>query len=216
MTDNNGMVTLNIYDNPPPQLADETSAKINQTDQDLNLNTDKPKMNPNFYDNVRNDQQNYNSAPRNYNNNARNTQSSVDESSESTQNNQNNTPGMAVPPQNMKYPQYPPQQYYQQVPVRPATLGAPMVPMAYQYNNMAYAQPIVVQGQQQPVTTNQPIKNAPRTIVIREQERIKDNNAQDCCAGCLAACAACLTCCCLMALCAGGGRGHRGGPHGRW
>ena len=37
MTDDNGMVTLNIYNQPPPQLADETSSKINETGQGFNL-----------------------------------------------------------------------------------------------------------------------------------------------------------------------------------
>ena len=205
MTDNNDMVTLNIYNNPPPQLADETAAQINQTDQDYNLNTEKPRQKPTFYDNVRNGQQNYNSAPRNYNN-RRNMESSVDESSESTENN-NNTPIRAVPPQNMQYQN----NYYQQVPVRPVQLGAPMAPMAYQYN-MAYAQPVIIQGKQ-PSNTNQPIRNAPQTIIIKEERKTKDHSGEDCCAGCLAACAACLTCCCLMALCSPGPHGPR---RGRW
>ena len=65
MANNNDMITLNIYNQPPPKSVDETGMNINQTEQDLNLNTDKPQMNPVFYDNVRNDQQNnYNSAPR--------------------------------------------------------------------------------------------------------------------------------------------------------
>lgn len=213
MANNNDMVTLNIYDNPPPQLADETSAKINETNQDFNLNTDKPRTNQNYYDNVRNDQPNYNSAPRNYNNNQRNMQSSVDESSESIENNQNNTPAMAVPPQNGGYPNFPPQQYYQQIPPRQVPLGAPMAPMAYPYN-MAYAQPVVIQ-RQQPTTINKPVRNAPQTIIIREEEKKKSHSGEDCCAGCLAACAACVTCCCLMALCSGGPHGPRG-RHGRW
>ena len=43
MTEDNGMVTLNIYNNPPPRLADETSDNVNDTAQNLNLNTDKPQ-----------------------------------------------------------------------------------------------------------------------------------------------------------------------------
>ena len=84
MADDNGMVTLNIYNNPPPQNADNSSANFNQTNQDFNLNTDKPQPNLTYYDNVRNvPPQNYNSAPRNQYNNT-NMQSSIDESSDST------------------------------------------------------------------------------------------------------------------------------------
>lgn len=49
----NDMATLNIYNKPPPQIANETEDISNQTDQNLNFNTDRP---PIFYDNVRNNQ----------------------------------------------------------------------------------------------------------------------------------------------------------------
>ena len=65
MANNNDMIILNIYNQPPPKSVDETGMNINQTKQDLKLNTNKHQFNPVFYDNARNDQQNYNnSRPR--------------------------------------------------------------------------------------------------------------------------------------------------------
>ena len=208
MTDDNGMVTLNIYNNPPPQTADNSSANFNQTDQNFNLNTDKPQQNPNYYDNIRNvpPQNNYNSAPRNQYNN-RNMQSSIDESSDSTQNNKRNVvPVIAARPQYVQYQQ----PYYQPMPP-PQNIITPqpgMVPY-----NTPYGQPVVVQGRQANYNTR-PIKNAPQTIIIREKESPRHKEkTDDCCAGCLAGIASCLALCCLMALCCP--PAHHG-PRRRW
>ena len=69
MANNNDMIILNIYNQPPPASVDDTTANINQTAQNLNLNTDKPASNNQvFYDNVRDEPNNINSAPRMNNN----------------------------------------------------------------------------------------------------------------------------------------------------
>ena len=83
MSVDNGMIALNIYNKPPAQEANETTTKINQTEQNLNLNTERPQQKIVYYDNIRSEiPQNYSSAPRN--NNKRNIESTIDESSDST------------------------------------------------------------------------------------------------------------------------------------
>jgi hypothetical protein len=212
MTNNNDMVTLNIY-NSPPQLADTSNGNINETD--YNLNTDKPQMNQKYYDNIRNDlPQNYNSAPRTQYPKKNNVQSSIDESSsDSTENNPNNTPVIPPPAQ---YPQFK-QPIYQQMPVQPVAVATPMAnPVVYPYNyNTPYGQPIVIQQQRHNNNKNRPVNNAPKTIIIREREpERRRSSEEDCCAGCLAGFGACLACCCLMGLCCPGPHGpHR---YGRW
>ena len=211
MADDNGMVTLNIYNNPPPQTADNSSADFNQTEQNFNLNTDKPQPNPNYYDNVRNvPSPNYNSAPRNQYNN-RNMQSSIeDESSNSTQNNQRNVvPIIAARPQ---YAQYQQQPYYQPMPLQQNVMIPQPGIVPY---NSPYGQPVVIQGRQVNTNNTRSVNNAPQTIIIREKERPthhKDKTA-DCCAGCLAGVASCLACLCLMGLCC---PPHHHGPPRRW
>lgn len=201
MENNNDMITLNIYNQPPPNPADETSDDMdqNQTSPDLNLNTAKPRIiNKIYNDNKRNIQpRNYYSDPRaNIPNNNYNIQNQV--------------PIMAVQPQ---YPQ----PIYQQMPVNPNQAGTPMAtPMIVPYN-MQYGQPVVIQGRQanNDVRT---INNAPKTIIIKEKERMPKRNTmeEDCCTGCLAGCASCLAVCCLIGLCCPGPHGP--GPHGhrRW
>lgn len=213
MANNNDMITLNIYNQPPPKSVDETGMNINQTEQDLNLNTDKPQMNPVFYDNVRNDQQNnYNSAPReSINNKRQNITNTADESSDSSEVNPNNDQVRVPPVQNVQY-QQPIQPAYQQIYYRPNPAGTPVAaPIMVPYN-MQYGNPVVIQGNQVN-NRNAGINNAPKTIIIREQEKPRKSKGEDCCAGFLAACAACLTISCLMAMCCPHGhRGHRG----RW
>ena len=206
MTDDNGMVTLNIYNQPPPQLADETSEDINQTGQGLNLKTDRPQQNLKYYDNVRNGPNyNINSAPRN-NYNKRNMQSSIDDSSSSTNNGKDTPYASPYPPQPAaNYPQMP----YQQAPVQPIGYATPVARPVVPYN-AGYAQPIIVQAKQ-PINNN----TQPRTIIIQETER-KKNSDDDCCKVCLASCAGCAAACCLLLLCCGGGGpGPRRG-RGRW
>ena len=206
MADDNGMVTLNIYNQPPPQLADETSENINQTGQNINLNTDKPQQNFKYYDNVRNGPNyNVNSAPRaNYN--KRNMQSSIDDSSSST----NNGPGV---PNAAPYPVQPAINYqrmpYQQAPMQPIGYATPVARPVVPYNAQ-YPQPVIIQPQQ-PVNNN----TQPRTIIIQEKEKPKSDD--DCCKVCLASCAGCAAACCLLLLCCGGGPGpHHGRGRGRW
>ena len=209
MTEDNGMVTLNIYNNPPPRLADETSDNVNDTAQNLNLNTDKPQKKKKYYDNVRNaPPYNANSAPRtNYNKtNGKNMQSSIDDSSSSGNNN-----APVVPP----VPQYPPQPVinYQQAPMQPyqpygyatPVAKAPVVPY-----NQPYAQPVVIQGKQPNASY------APRTIIIEEKQRPKKKVDDDCCTICLATCAACMTACCLFLLCCAEPGHHHGPRRGGW
>ena len=217
MSDDNGMVTLNIYNNPPIQSVNETTSKINQTEQDLNLNTDKPQPNPIFYDNVRNENpQNYNSAPRNNNN--RNMQNSIDESSDTTEENQKNiapvAPVIPVAPVVQKPPLYPQfqQPIYQQIPRQPMIVANPaMIPY-----NQPYGQPIIMQGNYANPNTkiknnnNRTVNNAPKTIIIRERKKPKSHAGEDCCTAFLAGCGACLAFMCLMGLCCP--HSHRG----RW
>ena len=207
MAEDNGMVTLNIYNNPPPQNADNSSADFNQTNQNFNLNTDKPQQTPTYYDNIRNvPPQNYNSAPRNQYNN-RNMESSVDESSDSTPNNQRNvTPVIATRPQYVQYQQ----PYYQPMPIVQNAMVPPPEMMPY---NTPYGQQVVIQ-ERQINTNNRAVNNAPQTIIIREKKRtIKRDKTDDCCAGCLAGVASCLACLCLMGLCCP--PAHYG-PRRRW
>ena len=202
MANNNDMLTLNIYNQPPPNPVDETSDNMNQTqpDQIHDLNTEKPRIvNKIYNDNNRNIQpNNYNSDPR-YN--IRNNQN---------YNIQNQAPIMAVQPQ---YPQ----PIYQPMVVNPPPSGAPMAsPMMAPYN-MPYWQPVVIQGKQ-PNNGARAVNNAPKTIIIREEERSprRKNTEEDCCAGFLAGCAACCAVCCLMGLCCPGPHGSPHRHHGRW
>jgi hypothetical protein len=212
MADENGMVTLNIYNNPPPQTVDNSSTDFNQTAQNFNLNTDKPQPNPNYYDNVRNvPPPNYNSAPRNQYNN-RNMQSSIeDESSNSTQNNQRNV--VPVIPMRPQYVQYQQQPYYQPMPLQQNVMVPQPGMVPY---NTPYGQPVVVQQARQTNTNNnRGVNNAPQTIIIREKERPTShrNGTEDCCAGCLAGVGSCLACLCLMGLCC---PPPHHGPHHIW
>ena len=195
MTDDNGMVTLNIYNQPPPQLADETTEDINQTGQGLNLKTDRPQQNLKYYDNVRNGPNyNINSAPRN-NYNKRNIQSTIDDSSSSTNNGVNVPYASPYPPQPVvNYQQMP----YQQAPMQPIGYATPVARPVVPYN-AGYTQPVIVQAKQ-PVSNN----TQPRTIIIQERERRKKPE-EDCCTVCLASCAGCVAACCLLLLWCGGG-----------
>lgn len=147
MSVDNGMIALNIYNKPPAQEANETTTKINQTEQNLNLNTERPQQKIVYYDNIRSEiPQNYSSAPRN--NNKRNIESTIDESSDSTKNNQKKinkiSPVVPVVPVVTKPVQYPlfQQINYQQIPRQPLVLANPqMIPY-----NAQYGQPIIVQG----------------------------------------------------------------------
>ena len=206
MTDDNGMVTLNIYNNPPPQNPDNSSDNFNQTEQDFYSNTDKPQPNPNYYDNIRNvPPQNYNSAPRNQYNN-RNMQSSIDESSDSTPNNKRNAvPVIATRPQYVQYQQ----PYYQPMPAPQNVIVAPPGMVPY---NTPYGQPVVIQGRQTN-TNNRANNNAPKTIIIKERERPAHKDKEDCCMGCCTGVLSCLACICLMGLCCP--HAHYG-PRRRW
>ena len=207
MTDDNGMVTLNIYNQPPPQLADQTSENINQTGQGLNLNTDRPQQNFKYYDNVRNGPNyNINSAPRNNYKN-RNMQSSIDDSSSSTNNGQDAPYASPYPPQPVvNYQQRP----YQQAPIQPIGYATPVARPVVPYN-AGYAQPVIVQPKQ-PINNN----TQPRTVIIQETESRKRKSDEDCCTVCLASCAGAVAACCLLLLCCGGGGpGYRRG-RGRW
>jgi len=207
MTDDNGMVTLNIYNQPPPQLANDTSEDINQTNQGLNFNTDRPQPNLKYYDNVRNGPNyNINSAPRN-NYNKRNMQSSIDDSSSSTNNGQDAPYSSPYVPQPaINYRQMP----YQQMPMQPIGYATPVARPVVPYNG-AYAQPVIVQAKQ-PVNNN----TQPKTIIIQERESRKKSTGEDCCTTCLATCAGTVAACCLLMLCCGGGGpGYRRG-RGRW
>jgi len=207
MTDDNGMVTLNIYNQPPPQLADETSSKINETGQGFNLNTDKPHQNMKYYDNVRNGPNyNINSAPRN-NYNKRNMQSSIDDSSSSTNNGPGTPYASPYPPQPVvNYQQMP----YRQAPMQPIGYATPVARPVVPYN-APYAQPVIIQAKQ-PVNNN----TQPRTIIIQKTEQREKKASEDCCTMCLASCAGAVAACCLLLLCCGGGGpGPRRG-RGRW
>ena len=199
---NNDMVTLNIYNQPSPKLANETEVNMNETGQ--NFNTDRPPL---YFDNIReNKPQNYNSDPRYKKPQKKNMQSSIDESSSSSDNNQNHTPIM-------NQPQYQYQQpiYYQQIIGQNNQMGYPMVPYNYHYG-----QPVVIPNAQIKKETK-PVNNAPNTIIIKERQK-KSNNAGSCCEGCLAGCLALCAVCCMCLLCCPGPHGPhgRGGPHGRW
>ena len=190
--EDNGMVTLNIY-NKPPQL-DDTELNFNQTEQNLNLKTDRPQKNPTFYDNVRNDpNQNYNinSAPRTNKNINQNMQSSIED--ESSQKEPNKPPVMAAAPQYAQFPQR--QQYLMPI-------GQPMVvqtPGIVPYN-MPYAQPIV-SPKPQINNQTQPVNNAPKTIIIKQKERTRNTMGEDCCTACLAGMATCFAISCLLGFC---------------
>ena len=202
MADNNDMVTLNIYNQPPPQLANETA-------QDLNLNTDKPRSSL-YYDNVRSTQKNnYNSAPRA---NKRREDSEISEEiSQTSYSNQKNFPVKGAPPQYIQYPQ----PAYQPITRQPNRVIVPVATPVVSPYNMPYAQPVVMQQKQVNYGNTTPaVNNAPKTVIIKEEQKVKKSSGgEDCCAGFLAASAACCAVCCMAALCCGGG-----GPHGhrRW
>lgn len=225
--DDNGVVTLNIY-NKPPQISSQTQVNnINQTGQ--NLNTDRPQMYPKLNENIGNGStQNQLTDPRiSDNKRTQNMQGSIEEESETTDNNQNNASVMPAPPRYIQIQQ----PYYQQIP-QPIVVGTPTgIPY-----NMGYGQPVVMQNMQnnpnvqnyqnvqnrnrqnyqniQNNARNRPVNNAPRTIIIREQK--KDHSTEDCCEGCLAGAASFLACCCLMGLCCGPHYGPHYGPRHRW
>ena len=230
MSDDNGMITLNIY-NKPPQFTDETEQNINQSEQNnFNLNTDKPYIKPKLYENIKsNIPQNYNisSAPRaNYNNNNK-TAPSVESSSEDIsgpiENHQKNNTIKATPPQYPQYHQNPPYPQYQQNPPypqyqQPYILQQPMpvmTPGTVQYK-MPYGQPMIIQGRQNN-NNNNVVNNAPKTIIVKEKRINRRNKTEDCCAGFLAGWGSCLAICCLIGLCCPRHYGpHYGPPHGRW
>jgi hypothetical protein len=206
---NNDMVTLNIY-NRPPQIEDDTGTNIIETDQGLNLNTEKPRET--FNDNVRNPPpppqiDNANSVPRATNKMTQNMQSSVGDTSETIP---SKIPIIPVAPQ---YNQYPRQQYMVPVaqPVAVATPGiAPRMNPGMAPYTLPYAQPAVAPRPQIPQAKKTPVNNAPRTIIIKEKDR--RSNGEDCCAACLAGAASFLAICCLMGLCCPRGPyGHRRG-----
>ena len=217
MSVDNGMIALNIYNKPPAQEANETTTKINQTEQNLNLNTERPQQKIVYYDNIRSEiPQNYSSAPRN--NNKRNIESTIDESSDSTKNNQKKinkiSPVVPVVPVVTKPVQYPlfQQINYQQIPRQPLVLANPqMIPY-----NAQYGQPIIVQGNYANNNNkinnnkNETINNAPKTIIIRKKQKVKSHKEEDCCTAFLAGCTGCLACMCLMGLC------FPGPYHRRW
>ena len=190
--EDNGMVTLNIY-NKPPQL-DDTELNFNQTEQNLNLKTDRPQKNPTFYDNVRNDpNQNYNinSAPRTNKNINQNMQSSIED--QRSQKEPNKPPVMAAAPQ---YAQFPQRQQYLMPIGQPMVVQTPgMVPY-----NMPYAQPIV-SPKPQINNQTQPVNNAPKTIIIKQKERTRGTMGEDCCTACLAGMATCFAISCLLGFC---------------
>lgn len=211
MTNNTDLVTLNIYNHPPEIANNESEGNINQT-TDYNLNTDKPKMNSNYYYKPDKDlSQNYNSAPRTKYSKSNNKESSIeDESSETSGNNNNYTPNPA--PVLVTPVQYPQQPVYQKMPAQPVIVQQPM---AYQYPyNAPYGQPVIIQ-QGPNNNLNRPVNNAPKTIIIREtREQRKHKTEEDCCTGFLAACGGFLACCCLMGLCCPPHPGY--GYHRRW
>lgn len=213
MASNDDMITLNIYNKPPPKSVDETGLNFNQSYPDMNLNIDKPGKNRVFYDNDRRSQNNYNSAPRvNINNKSQRLQNTTDDNSDSSDINQNNGPIKAPYIQNIQY-QQPVQPIYQpmiygQTPVRANIVTPVMIPP-----NMQYATPVVLQGNN--INNRNAVNNAPKTIIIREKKKVNQNKEQDCCMGFLAGCCACLAACCLMGLCCPGAHGpHR--HRGRW
>jgi hypothetical protein len=204
MAENNDMVTLNIYNQPPPQLANEKA-------QDLNLNTDKPR-NPLYFDNIRNNQgNNYNSAPRD---NRRQSSQNSDESSDTSYNNQRNIPVAGAPPQYIQYPR----PVYQPIVGQPNRVVAPIATPVMAPYNMPYAQPVVMPPKQVNYGNTTPaVNNAPKTIIIKEEKRVpKSSKGEDCCAGILAGCAACCALCCMAALCCPGPGPHRHYGPRRW
>ena len=190
MTDDNDIVSSNIYDEPPPKLANETSTSFNEIGKGLNLNTDRPQQNLEYYDNVRNDP-NYNiKEPPRTNYNIRIRQISIDDNSCSTSNGPSVGYVSPSPPQSMQ-------------PFEFATpVAGPVVPF-----NSPMIQPVIVQA-------NQPINNniQPRFIVIQETGSKNNKSDDECCKLCLSSCVGFVVGCCLLMLCCGGSprHGHRG------
>ena len=229
----NDMVTLNIYDHPP-HIRDDTRTNINETDQDLNLNTEKPRETN--YDNLRkpfpSKIDNVNSAPRATNTMTANMQSSIEEETSETM--PSKIPVIPVAPQYMQYPQ---QQYVVPMggqvavatpgiaprmtpgmapgmatgmpPARTPGIAPAMRPGIAPYN-IPYAQPAVAP---KPQIRNTPVNNAPQTIIIRQKEK-RNLDGEDCCTACLAGAASCLAVCCLIGLCCPSG--HYGPRYRRW
>ena len=171
----------------------------NQTKPDLYLNTDNPRIiNKIYKDNIRNIQ------PRN----------NYSDPRTNIGNKNYNIPNQI--PMMVAQPQYP-QPIYQQMAVNPTPAGAPVgAPIMVPYN-MQYGQPVVIQ-EIQPNNVPRTVNNAPKTIIIKEEQvRIprRHNKEEDCFTGCLAGCASCLAICCLMSLCCPGPHGHPH-HHRRW
>ena len=181
MADNNEVVTLNIYNQSPPQLADETSENINQHDQGLNLNIDRQQQNFKYYDNVRaGPNNNFNSAiSNNYN---KRFQNSLDVST-------NNNLGV---PYSSPYP--PPEVFnYQQTPLQ---YGNPIVRASVPYNE-PNIQPAIIQPMH-PINNN----TQPRTIINKEKEsRKKKSDDDDICKRCCKICTMGPAHCCIALIC---------------
>ena len=237
----NDMVTLNIYDRPP-QIGDDTGTNINETDQDLNLNTEKPRAT--YYDNVRkpfpSKIDNVNSAPRATNTMTANMQSSLEDETSETM--PSKIPVIPVAPQYMQYPR---QQYVVPMgqPVAVATPGiAPKMTPGMAPGMAAGMPPAMTPGMTpavrpgmapavrpgmapynipyaqpavapKPQIRNTPVNNAPQTIIIRQKEK-RNLDGEDCCTACLAGAASCLAVCCLIGLCCPAG--HYGPGRRRW
>lgn len=213
--DNNDMITLNIYNQPPPKSVDETGMNFNQSYPEMNMKIDKPGKNLVFYDNNRNDQNLYNSAPRGNNNKKRKgIQNTIDDGGDSGYKDKNKGPTGPAPIQNVQnrqiiQPPYKPMVY------RPTPVGTPIITPVMTPYNIQYATPVVVQGKI--YNGANAVNNAPKTVIIKEKNISRRNQEEDCCTAFLAGCGACLTFCCLIGLCCPGPHGHHGyRGRGRW
>jgi len=201
MADENGRITLNIYQ--PPQGQNETTEDANQTDQNLNMDYEKPHQTPGIFDNERDQNDNCPPGINNYPNQRRNSENSSD-ISETSDNNQNQGPTIEKP---VDYPPYQQQIFYQQIQRQPIGMGQPRnanpTPVIIPYNN-AYAQPVIIQGGN---AISPPINNAQPTIIIQQQQKPK-NTDEECFKGFLAGLAACCAICCFLSICSPGRRGR--------
>ena len=228
MGDNNeGRITLNIY-NKPPQFEDDNNENnnenMNQTDSNLIASTDTiPEDNNNYNNNTVNNintinpTMNYNSpsAPRpttsslptesqvmgihnNNNNNKSNYKSKISKMN-------NNDQIYSKPKTNttLKYPEL--SAVKQPNNIQNIYQQTPLMINPMPYRPVYYPQYIQTPMIVQPMPYTQP-----KTVIIREQvkEGNKNEAAKGCCAGFLAGCGALLACCCLMSL-LGGGRRRR-------
>lgn len=231
MGDNNeGRITLNIY-NKPPQFEDDNNENnenknenMNQTESNLIASTDTiPDDNNNAVNNINtiNPTMNYNSpsAPRpttsslptesqvmgihDNNNNKSNYKSKISKK----MNNNNQIYSKPKTNTTLKYPELSAvkqpnniQNNIQNIYQQPPPMINPM-PYIPVYSPQYIQTPIMVQ----PMPNTQP-----KTVIIREQvkESNKNEAAKGCCTGFLAGCATLLACCCLMSL-VGGGRRRR-------